>query len=135
LSVEDQKQIDFAHPGSAINVNNILRTGEAKKQLCLDNRWHITRKGKTIFFRDLFQKIVDSIKKVQNAVDFVVSLDVTGHAALPWAGVKFFLDLAINDAEEFGRVLEGMELITGVICYYAIFEGIYFRKAQSLQNI
>jgi hypothetical protein len=69
-------------------VNEVLASAKEKQKL-----WKFTRNGKVIIIRDVFAKIVSSITKFQDAADFLVSLDASGHAALPWAAVKFFLSV------------------------------------------
>jgi len=75
-------------------VKEILESAETKMKANLNSSWKYTRKdGTVVLLRDVFNKIVDSVTKFQNAADFLVSLDASGHAALPWAGVKFFLSV------------------------------------------
>jgi hypothetical protein len=77
-------------------VNEILASAEEKQRESLNKQWKHTRKdGTTIAYREYFDKIVSSIKKFQDAADFLVSLDASGHAAMPWAGVKFFLSVRL----------------------------------------
>jgi hypothetical protein len=96
LSEDEQKYIRDFH-GKDINhgiVNEVLASAKEKKKESEDKGWKFVRKdGKVIVVREIFAKIVDSITKFQDAVDFLVSMDASGHAALPWAGVKFFLSV------------------------------------------
>jgi hypothetical protein len=94
LSDEDRRRVDFAQNGGQAIVKAILTSAEEKKKEAEDKAWTYTRKnGEVIVLRHVFEKIVDSITKFQDAADFLVSLDASGHAALPWAGVKFFLSV------------------------------------------
>jgi hypothetical protein len=43
--------------------------------------------------RNVFSKIVSPIKKFIAFADTIVSLDASGHTALPWAGLKFILQV------------------------------------------
>ena len=75
-------------------MKEILASAEEKKEEVLGKAWKYTRKdGSVVYIRDVFNKIISSITKFQGAADFLVSLDTSGHAALPWAGVKFFLSV------------------------------------------
>ena len=51
-----------------------------------------------------------------------------GHAALPWAGVRFILQVAVGDIVKFDFVVEGAESISRMIGRYAIFEDTYLRR-------
>lgn len=48
-----------------------------------------------------------------------------GHAALPWACVRFFLQLAVDNVTTFGVMVEGMEHIANIITRFAILEDLY----------
>jgi hypothetical protein len=49
-------------------------------------------------FRDICDKIIDWVTKFEDIGDALISLlDVSGHAALPWAGVKFVLEVRCGD--------------------------------------
>jgi hypothetical protein len=65
-------------------VNDVLRTAKEKQKEAQDKNWTFKLSdGRIVVVRELFSKIVDWITKFQGAVDFLVSMDVSGHAALP----------------------------------------------------
>jgi len=72
------------------DLKTVLQSLEAKKTELEKNKLKFTFRGKEI---DVFGNIIKSVNKVKAIVDSAVSLDVSGHAALPWAGVKFFLQV------------------------------------------
>ncbi len=75
-------------------MNDVLKTAKEKQKEAEDKNWTFKRSdGRVVVVREIFSKIVDWITKFQGAVDFLVSLDVSGHTALPWAGVKFLLSV------------------------------------------
>jgi hypothetical protein len=85
---------DFDQEDSHGIVNEVLDSAVEKKNEVTDKSWTFTRSdGTVIIIREIFDKIVNSIVKFQEAADFLVSLDASGHAALPWAIVKFFLSV------------------------------------------
>jgi hypothetical protein len=69
---------------------NIEDLEKVLKSLEEKNKLKFTFRGKEI---DVFGNIIKSVNKVKAIVDSAVSLDVSGHAALPWAGVKFILQV------------------------------------------
>ena len=129
-------------------MNDVLRTAKEKQKEAEDKNWTFKRSdGRVVVVREIFSKIVDSITKFQGAVDFLVSMDASGHSALPWAGVKFLLSvrlsrflslmtgirlivvqIAVKDSQKWGSVIAGMEFVTREISYYGIFEVIYLRR-------
>ena len=78
-------------------LNKTLKVAEEKRQLCLRRRWKVNRKGKELVLRDVLEKIIKWLNHCKNIGDKVVQYD-PGHAALPWAGVRFLLMVSI-----FGR--------------------------------
>ena len=51
-----------------------------------------------IILRNVFEKIAGSIKKFQRVGDAISQYN-PGHATLPWAGVRFVLEIVISDRE------------------------------------
>jgi hypothetical protein len=98
LGPEDRKRIELlVDPQCNGNVNllsEVLKATEERKQQCIKKQWSFTMKsGKVIKMRDLCDKILDWTQKFEKVGDFLASMDVSGHAALPWAGVKFVLEV------------------------------------------
>ena len=60
----------------------------------IEKRWRFHRPsdGQTVILRDLFSKIVVWIDRFKEIGDIVVQYDPV-HAALPWAGVRFLLQV------------------------------------------
>lgn len=93
LSDEDRCNINFSHPDKLGVLSNLLTLTENSRQECINKRWSYTRKsGETVIFRDLFGKIVKSIDLFKQVGDVAVQYDPV-HAALPWAGVRFLLQV------------------------------------------
>jgi hypothetical protein len=64
----------------------------AKMEECKDKQWKIRVNGEEVVVRDLFKKTLDWIKKFAAVGDTVVQYDPV-HAALPWAGFRFLLQV------------------------------------------
>lgn len=80
-----------------------------------------------MILRDIFNKMVIWINMFKQIGDTVVQYD-PGHAALPWAGVRFILQVAVGDIVKFDLVVEGAESISRMIGRYAVFGDIYLRR-------
>ncbi|KAI0200247.1 ankyrin repeat and SOCS box protein 7 [Astrocystis sublimbata] len=46
----------------------------------------------------------------------------TAHAALPWAVIRFFLQMAVNDCETYGNMLQAVEKVTSLVTTYTELE-------------
>ena len=141
LTKSDRQQLSFYDGQDRLDILSDLqvRTESAKEQ-CIKKRWRVSRlgrNGETIVLRDIFNKLVVWINMFKQIGDTVVQYD-PGHAALPWAGVRFILQFAVGDIVKFDFVVEGAESIARMIGRYAIFEDIYLRRpskaSEGLEN-
>ena len=134
LTESDRQQLVFYDGQDELNVLSDLQilTERAKEQ-CIKKRWRLHmpgRNGETIVLRDIFTKMVVWIDMFKQIGDVVVQYE-PGHAALPWAGVRFIIQIAVGDIVKFGFVVEGAESIARMIGRYAIFEDIYLRNTSA----
>ncbi|KAF1347098.1 hypothetical protein BDV97DRAFT_275465, partial [Delphinella strobiligena] len=58
----------------------------------------------------------------------------TAHAALPWAGVRFLLVIAVNDMQIFGAMAENLEVVSRLIACYAVFKKLYLSRSSGTIN-
>lgn len=139
-------QIDFSQGSKQESLNELLKaTAEAKSRL--DARsWSFTRNGKKVIVRDVLTKVVKWVNHFKEVGDIIVQYD-PGHAALPWAGVRFLLNVsifcfafiegilltaeqvAVGDLDTYNSLLERTADIAELICRSALTEG--FLKTSS----
>lgn len=127
----DRQQLAFYDGQDRLDILSDLQvlTQTAKEQ-CIKRRWRFSKpghNGETIVLRDIFNKMIVWIDMFKQIGDTVVQYD-PGHTALPWAGVRFILQIAVGDIVKFDFVVEGAESIARMIARYAIFEDIYLRR-------
>lgn len=131
LTENDRQQLAFYDGQDRLDIlSNLQVFTESAKELCIKKRWRFSRRGRngeTIVLRDIFTKMVVWINMFKQIGDTVVQYD-PGHAALPWAGVRFILQVAVGDIVKFDFVVEGAESIARMLGRYAIFEDIYLRR-------
>lgn len=140
LDKVDQKLLDFdSDDGMKRTRQNELdilesleRTTREAYNTCVHKRWQITipGKGKKIIIRDLLSKVAHCIELFKSVGDQAVQYD-PGHAALPWAGARFLLQIAINDFSKFDFVVQGAERIARMTARYRIIEHIYSQKGSA----
>ncbi len=113
LNEKEKQNIDFDCPDKLNVLSDLLALTDQARQDCISKRWKYTRKsGESVILMDLFAKVIkwiDLFKQVGNAA---VQYDPV-HAALPWAGVRFLLQVCI--LEEIGRRR---------LCRCAVFEDV-----------
>lgn len=68
-------------------------TEQARKRL-VDKSWSFKRKnGEVVFVRDVLAKAAKWVNHFKDVGDIAVQYDPV-HAALPWAGVRFLLNVS-----------------------------------------
>ncbi|KAI0415340.1 hypothetical protein F5X98DRAFT_347131 [Xylaria grammica] len=98
-----------------INIDNIIQCVEDKKADCDKKKWTVFKRhnGTEVKVRDVLGKIVHWIKKFESVGDIISSFDPV-HAALPWAGVKFLVQIVVGDFETYAKMADGLEIISRV---------------------
>jgi hypothetical protein len=92
LDDEEKRYVDFDREDKLAILRDVLRAVDEKKRTCLENRLKYTKGNKEIIIRDQLEKVVEWVNKFKEVGDTAVQYD-PGHAALPWAGVRFFLQV------------------------------------------
>ncbi|KAJ9263916.1 hypothetical protein DTO212C5_7334 [Paecilomyces variotii] len=108
-------------------LQDILSALERQRDRCKRDVWTtISVGGKELVIRDLCAKIASYVKKFMEVVDVAVQYDPV-HAALPWAGVRFLLQLSFSAFEAFGAIVEGLEKATELIARCGILEALFLQ--------
>jgi hypothetical protein len=134
LPIEDANKLNSTNADQLLILKEVTAIVESKKQNCLQRRWkYVNSKGNVVKLRDLFEKIATWMNKFKEIGDVAVQFDPV-HASLPWAGVRFLLQVAVNDAQTFGAMAEGVEFISNRITRYAIIEELYMRQDSTARH-
>jgi hypothetical protein len=106
-------------------LNQLLKTAKEKKEESRTKGWKFrTPNGTTMVVRDVFEKIVNWVEKFKAVVDTAIQFDPL-YAALPWAAVRFLLQVGINDIQTFGVLAERLERISYLITRHIVLEYVY----------
>ncbi|KAI2896871.1 hypothetical protein CBS76997_8872 [Aspergillus niger] len=115
-------------------LTEILVALETQRDRCKRDEWTtVSIGGKEIVIRDVCSKIVAYVKKFMEVVDAAVQID-PAHAALPWAGVRFLLQLTFMAFETFGAIVEGLEKATRLIARCGILEALVIRNSSATND-
>ena len=95
LDEEDRKLVAFDGQHKLDVLSDLGHLVDNAKENSIKKRWRFHRPGggQTVILRDLFSKIVVWIDRFKAVGDIVVQYDPV-HAALPWAGVRFLLQVS-----------------------------------------
>jgi hypothetical protein len=94
LSDKDKQDVDFDRTDKLAILADVLNAVDKKKQLCIDNCWKYRYGNREIMIRDQLEKVAQWVKKFVAVGDAAAQYD-PGHAALPWAGVRFLLQVSL----------------------------------------
>lgn len=94
LSQEEQKWVlSLQQTSSQLSIDSIISTLRTKQQDCEAKSYTFKFQGKDIILRDVAEKTIFWLNKFKDVGDIAVNFDPV-HAALPWAGVRFLLQVS-----------------------------------------
>ena len=135
LRADDGEEIRLNAADKLTVLSEVLTAANAKRDQCKERQWKYKKSdGTVIVLRDVFDKMVKWLTKLEQIGDFVAQLDST-HLAVPWTAIKFFLQISVGDSQKLGAVYDGIEMITNLIGRYAIFEDLYLRDASKASDL
>ena len=127
LCEADRKKLQSVQSSNDFKVPELQTAADQAREECTKKRWQYKWKGRSVCLRDVCEKTVKWIQLFVQTGDVAVQYDPT-HAALPWAGVRFLLQIAITDFVRYDFVVNGAETIAHLIGRYAILEGLYLHR-------
>ena len=81
-------------------MKGLITLTRIKQKQCEEKAFKFQFQGQDIILRDVAEKIIVFLNKFKTIGDVAVSFDPV-HAALPWAGVRFLLQVRIIHDREF----------------------------------
>jgi hypothetical protein len=125
LSQEDKVRLQKYHPEGPKTVDETLQAIQEKQKASLEKRWTVKiGTGRRIIIRDILDKIVFWINKFKEIGDVVAQYDPT-YSALPWASMRFLLNVSTNDLQAFANLGEGLETVARLTSRFSVFEAAY----------
>ena len=125
LGSKDQERLQKYDSEKQTNaIDEAFRAVQEKRKACLQKCWTLKTNSGRIIVRDILDKIALWINKFKEVGDVAAQFDPT-HVSLPWTGVRFLLQVSINDIQTFASVAEGLETLARLTSRYAIFESVY----------
>jgi N-terminal domain of NWD NACHT-NTPase len=92
LDEEENGDFKFEREGKLAILEDVLKAVDEKRKMRLQKRWKDKKGGKEIITRDKLDKVLEWVNMFKEAGDIAVQYD-PAHAALPWAGVCFLLQV------------------------------------------
>ncbi|KAH6983300.1 hypothetical protein BKA56DRAFT_671994 [Ilyonectria sp. MPI-CAGE-AT-0026] len=124
LGEELTSQIDFNQETKQNALSELLAATEEARACLVDRSWSFKRKnGEKVIVRDVLAKVAKWVSHFKEVGDIAVQYDPV-HAALPWAGVRFLLNIAIGDLKTYNTLLESTADIAEYICRNVLVESL-----------
>ena len=92
LPAKDRDTLETNETGSSLDIEELLEEVRAKRETCLKNQWEFELCGRSVNLRYQADKIISWLAKFKEVGDIAIQQDPS-HAALPWAGIRFLLQV------------------------------------------
>ncbi|KAK8210552.1 hypothetical protein IWZ01DRAFT_282754 [Phyllosticta capitalensis] len=130
LNQEDKEAFSLVSTGKK-NLKEIFRdvleATDLKKRVFLEKRTKISFGGREFVLRDILSKLAVWTTQFVAIGDAIVQYD-PGHAALPWAAIRFLLLVTVKEDNTYGSTLAGTERIANIASRCAVLEHLYLSK-------
>ncbi|KAF5663309.1 ankyrin 1 [Fusarium circinatum] len=105
-----------------------LQAAENRKATSLRKRWKFKRSnGEVVIIRDVLEKIAKWIDSFKAVGDAAVQFDAS-NASLPWAAVRLLLQVTVNDVQQYGTMVQDLEVVSRIIARYKEFENLHLGR-------
>ena len=94
LSEKDKNTLETNETGSNLDIEELIVEVRAKREMCLKNQWEFELCGRSVNLRYQADKIISWLAKFKEVGDIAIQQDPS-HAALPWAGIRFLLQVGM----------------------------------------
>ena len=94
LAGKDKGAPEDSETTSILDIEKLLVAVRAKREMCLENLWEFEFRGRAVTLRDQADKIISWLAKFKEVGDIAIQQDPS-HAALPWAGIRFLLQVGL----------------------------------------
>ncbi|KAF5649437.1 ankyrin 1 [Fusarium sp. NRRL 52700] len=110
-----------------------LEAAESRKATSLRKRWKFKRSnGQVVIIRDVLEKIAKWIDSFKAVGDAAVQFDAS-NASLPWAAVRLLLQVTVNDVQQYGNMVQDLEVVSRIIVRYKEFENLHLGRGQPVE--
>ncbi|KAI5839121.1 hypothetical protein DFP73DRAFT_599118 [Morchella snyderi] len=130
LSEEDKALLPSARNDPT---EEFLKDIKNHADLCAQGAWRVKYRGNEIAVRDVVDKILVWVDKFKSIGDIAIQYD-PAHAALPWAGIRFLLQIALSNKENMGVMMASTERVARLVVRGAVYEGLYLGSESTVST-
>ncbi|KAJ4258131.1 hypothetical protein NW762_008272 [Fusarium torreyae] len=111
----------------------VLNAAENQRTISLRKRWKFKRSnGEVVIVRDVLEKIAKWVDCFKAVGDTAVQFDAS-NASLPWAAVRLLLQCTVNDVQQYGTMVQDLEIVSRIIARYKEFEYLHLGRNSAVQ--
>ncbi|KAM0541390.1 hypothetical protein ACHAPJ_013263 [Fusarium lateritium] len=112
----------------------VLNAAENQRTISLRKRWKFKRSnGEVVIVRDILEKIAKWVDCFKAVGDTAVQFDAS-NASLPWAAVRLLLQVTVNDVQQYGTMVQDLEIVSRIIARYKEFEYLHLGRGSAVQQ-
>lgn len=78
--------------------------------------------------RGLFKRIAEWVNRFKDVGDILIQYDPQ-YAAIPWAAVRFVLQVMVNENQTYEAMASGLEYVSSLIARGSAVEGAYWKSS------
>ncbi|RYC65501.1 hypothetical protein CHU98_g688 [Xylaria longipes] len=97
-------------------LDDVLAAANERKDKCVEKRGRLVVNGRTIYFRDVLEKLSSWVKNLVH---------------LPWAAIRLIMQTTINNLEVFGHIIISLENLASIVAQCHIIESVYIGGRES----
>ncbi|KAI4138069.1 MAG: hypothetical protein L6R39_006981, partial [Caloplaca ligustica] len=119
------QELTDADPSSVLS--SVYDEAKARQNDSEKKQWKVKKPGKNgeeVKLRDIYGAIASCATRFRDVGDLVVQADPV-HTALPWVVIRTCLTAGINEHEMYGIMMQGLEMISGLVTHYIVIEQIF----------
>lgn len=124
LDSKSRKSFASVNVGNGRVINTVLKEAVTQQRALSAKRWNATIGGKEVVLRDILEKVVRWMDHFKAVYDTAVQFNL-GAASLPWAAVRFLLQVAVKDKQYLEATIEEIEMAAQTVTTYAATENLY----------
>ncbi|KAJ5857483.1 hypothetical protein N7455_008377 [Penicillium solitum] len=99
----------------------LLRDVRAKREICDKKRWTFRCGDHTVQLRDTVDKVLDWLDKFKAAGDIASNVDPL-HAGVPWAGIRFLIQVVQSERNQMEALFRGLNRICYILYRCRLYE-------------
>ncbi len=151
MSQSDKDELGFVRGETYTRPSEVLKAVEDKKEECVKKQWalYTSKSGDKVLVRDALNKVCGWLEKFIHVGDNAAQL-APGHATIPWIASKdtppsklettrvqidvhlMLVQMAVNDCQTFGNMVESLEVISSIIARYTELEARVLIRTSNL---